>query len=398
MKIRTLTISLAVATIAVVVLAVGFTTDFSKDSEVIFFPEKLEFRAEIREGEELRTVQYFKDGLTPMHAVAEHKDGKVSQYWYYETGKIREAQTHSEEIDSERHLLRHALIAEDGATYLSDTEYADNGLPWKITTLIDELTTERKIFFPGTEQLNHLQTLVKMRVGWVKTIDETFNPEGRLVSVLNVLEDGSTTTSNYNEDGKVEAVFSGNNYGTKYGERWLYPDGETIRREVDQDRSGTTLNLYREDGSLESTLHWSGPIDQGGVLIHTKFSADGKKTLKQSFMFRDGKYQPWVISIFREDGKDLRNIYYSNGSSVPTSDTLYDEDDPKARDRVLRDFDENGFLTKTKTFRANVSGVEEHFTPEDNIVIHVPDEYLVFPVYEAPKQVIAYSPPRGPHP
>lgn len=394
---RTLIASLAVAVIAIATLATYLITDFSKEPEGNFFPEKLEFRAELREGEELRVVQYYPDNLTPMHALAEHKDGKLSEYWYYESGRTKEAKTHSAITDGERQLLRHALVAEDGATFLSDTEFAENGLPWKNTVLVDELTTRRTIYFPGTEQLNHDQTLVKMRVGWVKTRDRIYNQNGLLASVFELLDDGSGKTSVYAENGSVEAIITKGPYGSKYAQAWLYPDGKTTRREVDQDRSGTTLNLYREDGSLETRLHWSGPVDKGGVLIHTMFDADGKKTLKQSFMFRDGKYHPWVISVFREDGKDLRNIYYSNNSPVPTSDTLYDENDPKARDRVLRNFDENGFLTKTKTFRGGVSGAEEFFTPEDNIVVEVPDHYLVFPEYEAPEQVIPYNPPRGPH-
>lgn len=64
---------------------------------------------------------------------------------------------------------------------------------------------------------------------------------------------------------------------------------------------------------------------------------------------------------------------------------------------MLRQFDENGFLTETKTWRGAISGKVETFTPKDNIRVTVPDEYLVFPIYENPPQKVPYNPNRGPY-
>lgn len=387
----------AVAALSAVVAF--FLIDFSEKPKPRFFPEKLEFRVELHEDEAVRNVQYYPDGLTPMHAIADHKDGKLSEYWYYDNGKVREAKTLSapDEETAKRHLLREAHVATDGVTYQSDVEFFDDGTKWKETVLVSEDRTERRVFYPLSGALQSDQKLSKMRVGWVKTEEKIFSEAGLLTSLFTLLEDGSRVTKAFDETGKVTSIVTWDQYSSRYKEDWLYPDGSTIRRHLEQAADGTEVKENREDGTLERKLKWAGDIDKSGVLIVTRYNGQEQEVFEQYFMFRDGQYRIWNISVHRKDGKDLRNIYFDNGSTIPTSDVLYDESDPAARDRVLRQFDENGFLTETKTWRGAISGKVETFTPKDNIRVTVPDEYLVFPIYENPPQKVPYNPNRGPY-
>lgn len=379
--------------------AAFFLIDFSEKQKARYFPEKMEFRVELHDDEAVRTVQYYPDGLTPMHAIADHKDGKLSEYWYYETGKVREAKTLSapDEETAKRHLLREAHIAADGVTYQSDVEYFDDGSMWKETRLVGEDRTERRVYYPQSGALQSDQKLSKMRVGWVKTEEKIFSEEGLLTSLFTLLEDGSRVTKAFDETGKVTSIVTWDQYGSRYKEDWLYPDGETVRRQVEQAGDGTEVKENREDGTLKRKLKWAGEIDKSGVLIVWLYNEQEQELFEQYFMFREGRYHIWSISVHRSDGKDLRNIYFDHGSTIPTSDVLYDEGDPKARDRVLRQFDENGFLKETKTWRGAINGLVESFTPKDNIRVTVPDEYLVFPTYENPPQKVPYNPNRGPY-
>ena len=385
----------------VLAIAAVFLIPGNETSPPNLFEQKLDVRLELRDGESGRVVSYFPDGITRKHGIADHTDGRQSQYWYREDGTLREAITFSPESDSGRSILRRATIDTDGKTFLTDEEFYDNGFPLRSLKLTDSQTSEEKLFFEA--ESGKLQTVTTITRD---NEENTWQLLHRLVYRIDgtrqeetYVQDKVSTTSHFNEEEVLAQV--------QVQERWNYKETDyriedgSVAREVVQDSSSTEVFFRRNDGSLEEMWGFYGPVTSTGMHVY-HYDTAGKQLFHQWWSYLQGEHVLQSISVYDEEtGKSARRSIYlevfdgedKNIGDI-TGEIIYHSENGKKGPHTVRVYYPGGNL-RTETLYSGGSDIvsKAEFSVEEN---KRPDDldarWLTRREFEEIQQVIEYIP------
>lgn len=366
------------------------------------FEQKLDVRLELRDGEDGRIVSYYDDGLTRKHGIANHTDGRQSQYWYREDGTLKEAITFGQETDSGRTILRRATIDIDGKTFLTDDEFAADGKPLRTLKLVDANTSVEETFFQEERGKLKARTTITRdneEKTWTLLSQMVYRLDGSKQEETSVADEISTTKL-YNEQEVLVQV--------KVQERWKYKETDyrldgTVEREVVQDSSSTEIFFRRPDGSLEEMWALYGPVDATGLHIYYYDTAE-QQVFHQWWSYLNSTHVLNSISVYdKETGSSVRRKIYleifdkedSKAGDI-TGETIYHSENGKKGPHTVRIFHPGGAL-KVETLYAGGSEVtskvehsaEENIRPDDlearwltrrkpkefpNVIEYIPDD------------------------
>lgn len=280
------------------------------------WPVHLSKGVELPKGEELRHVDYYPGGNTPKYALAEHQDGQLSHYWYRSTGKLREAKTFSRVNGGKRALLRHAFFEVDGANYLLDMQFYADGVMKKLTQKITDTVTFRWHYF-DTGELELFENFEKTdKPGlWLRRIADTYRKDGSLAENFVRRDKNTWESRTFNPEMKLLSVKIKSDGGYVFKASEYFPDGETVRRKIEQYSSYTEDWLYHPNSQVYEHRKWIGTVSTG-TLYFDRFDPDGAKTLEQVWNFDEKvkAYTPmWIIAF--EQGKAKYRFWFTIGTS-----------------------------------------------------------------------------------
>lgn len=386
-------ITLAAVSISALAMAGGYFATAGDTISTDVFPDRLPVRAELHQGEDLRTVEFHADGITPRHALAHNSDGTTSHYNYRVDGTLETAETILTREDGTNVVIRHADIMADGVTYKYDVQYFEDGVrKFKENRLVDA-TTQHRQYFHDNGVVRADQTIVYdsksySKKGWKLFAESTYRPDASLVSTFKYLENDGSDRQYFSDKGVLTSWKKVTNYASNYEEVQFQPDGKTPIRVMKQDHQNTEVITYRPDGSMFENRKWYGPVESAMMTVIT-YDQKGIRVLSQSYMGATDKYRLWSINSFTADGKDdHRHISFTVGGAV--TETVYFGDGSKWTNRY---FGVDGFLQKETDMVAGQGAVAtREYTAADNIRMDIPAEWLVMTKWELPPQIIPYVP------
>ncbi|MDZ4837433.1 MAG: hypothetical protein SGJ27_26910 [Candidatus Melainabacteria bacterium] len=391
-------IAVAAVSICAVALTAGYYATASDTIEDHHFPTRLPIQAELHDGEDLRNVDFYEDGITPRNAVAYNSDGTTTNYAYRVDGTLKVAETIKTLENGKAIVIRRADIMPDGVTYEHDVEYFDDGVQMrKENRLVDAATQHRKYFY-ANGAIRSNQTIVfdsksYSKKGWKLFIESTYRVDSTLASTFKLLEDDGYERNTYSDKGVLVASTKMGRWETNYEEATFQADGKTPIRVMKQDHQSTEVLSYRVDGSLAERRQWFGALTSAMMTV-TEYDTRGIRVLSRNYMSQSDKFRLYTITEYTADGKDeLRNIYFEIGGAA--SETNYSLDGESGWTRRL--FSVSGYLEKEMDVIGGKGTVAtREYTEADNIRLNLKPEWLVMTEFETPKQIIPYV-PQGMH-
>lgn len=376
---------------AIALTGIRFATTGDTISDEVF-PEKLPVQAELHDGEILRNVEFYPDGVTPKHAFAYNNDGTLTDYWYREDGTLERAESFWQNEDGSRIVLRRAEFLPDGVTYKYDIEYFADGIARaKELVLIDDNRQHRQFFWPnGVVRLD--QVILRDQKGWKLKSRWEYREDASTLSRYEAGDNDSFEEWIHSEKGLLITYKKKTAWGGSYTEEnYGGEDGNTVMRRMTQNHMSTKVETFDTSGKPLEERVWFGAIETGMMNV-TVFDDAGKKRFYQSYMPKDGKPRLYVITEFKPDGKDGRNFYFQQDGAI--SETVYNEDGSKWTRRLFRP---DGTLAEEIDMEKGKGKVgTRQYEESADIRVQIPQEYLVFRPFTAPDQIIPYI-PQGPY-
>jgi len=362
------------------------------------FPSQLSVRAEVHEGEVVRTVELYPNG-TPRFGEAENADKSVTKFWYREDGTLAKAVTESApDEQGKRTQLRYAEVGADGKTYVYDVEYNAAGDKLKETRLVDANTTERTYFFPVGDT-RRTQVIALDTRGWKLVTEDVFREDRTLVHTLRSGEAGSWEENDFADDGKtVVGLRRLRKHSVDYVDWQFDATGVTKLREVMQTNSRTTVTIRRpDDGSISEVREWTGEVEKSSMLVYI-YDRAGNRMYDQWWDMKEGKYVLWMVREYRPDGTQSRQLLHDKNGGFIVAELVYSGDGMGGNNSTFlrRKYRADGTLETEEDVVASKVAALREFTPADNRRIEVAPEHLAFSAYTAPPQVVPYSPPGPP--
>lgn len=360
------------------------------------FPSLPTTRAELHDGETIRSVELYPDGVTPRRGTAVSVDDSETRFEYRPDGTLARVTTMSAPDEKgERRLMRFAEIAEDGKTYAYDVEYFPSGTTAKETRLVDPANTHRSYFFEDGS-VRRTQVIALDSKGWKLVTEDIFREDQTLAHTLRSAEHGAYEKTWYAEDG-VRVTTVNKFVPGRYIEYTLSADGETKLREVYQDYNGTRITTRRENGVVEKTRSWTSEVGKGSMIVEV-MDESGTLIYDNWWILRDGNYTLWMHREYRPDGTNSRQLIFRDDSTTVETELVYTGDGRKIADSFIRrKYRPDGTLATEEDVEKYKTVAERQFTPEDNRRALVDPERLLDGEYTAPPTVVPYVPPMSEH-
>ncbi|MCA9806011.1 MAG: hypothetical protein KC777_28780 [Cyanobacteria bacterium HKST-UBA02] len=345
---------------------------------------------EFHPDETSRTVELYPSGAR-QHAVAQQKDGLITDYWYRQDETLKEAITRT--ADGE--VRRHAYVQPDGLTYKLDTEFYPGGQTKKIRELLDDHTTRLRFFF-ANGIVNKDQSILLREKGWVMVSEDVRREDDSLEQTFRLADDGSMLTERFSPTGVLTAHMEKNKQNTSYTEVWYLDDGKTLTRKLEQTNEGTLITLLDPTGATTETYQFHGDMKKYGS-VWRKVYVDGKKVLEQWYELRkDGSINLDLVKTFLPNGKEGYLVWFADDGVTVTCEVIYHGDQEIKSGRTIKRYrEEDGSLKEVEELDGNNKTVSEVQYPEGNSTKVTADPSLTGPMtIEMPPFIIPYAPPQ----
>jgi hypothetical protein len=358
------------------------------------FQTSTAIRAELHDGETIRTVEFYPDGITPRKSVAQNVDGSNTTYTYRTDGTLDKIVTDSAaDQNGLRSRLRYSEIAPDGKTYAYDVEWAADGTKRKETRLVNNETTERSYFY-ADGNVRRSQVIALDSKGWKLVTEDIYREDRTLAHTLRSGQHDSFEATDYAADG-VRAVFVKKLVSGQYVEFTLADDGVTKLREVVQRSDGTTITVRRPDGTIAERRQWTSTVNQGSMVVEV-MDGGGKLMYDNWWVWKDEKYVLWSHREYRADGTNSRQIIFASDGKTAETELVYDGDGRMGgtSNFLRRKYRPDGTLATEEVVVKYQTQSTAEFSVEDNKRLVMDPSRLVDSEYTAPPTVVPYVPPR----
>lgn len=356
-------------------------------------------------GEDIRFVTYpSKDSNIPEEVQIEYKSGVTGYIFYRQDGTIRETTEYWPALPNtaQRQLKTGSLRTSDGAGFLSDKSFRQDGTREREGTRLADGTYQIDYFFANGTTL-HKHQLVS--ADNKPLLEQVYNESGQLKGFTQVEASGKLTTTTYYDDGKRESVtVVPVTYWENITSESYYEDGVTLKRKIEWTSYSITVDYYRADGTkrlaVAETLYSTG----SQVWMH--YDAKGKAVLKQTYRVetkQDSATGQTVKTYLLRSVEELNALGQATRQIEVASDgvTPYRVTIPKPPGNywagTVKTFRSDGTLEKVeeRNSRGDVVSTKTH-TAQENIRENIPGAYLVKPVEETlpvPPKKTATPPP-----
>lgn len=269
--------------------------------------------------------------------------------------KTHDAQGH---LASERHLRLDGSLEMDG-----QFDGANNYV--------------RHLYFPAAGQDPHALSVSAVQNfdrAWHPTIETDFRPDGT-TSLVHTWSGADDLVKIMATDGKTIVSAEGKKNGDYYSVSY-YPDGQSIKQDIQNGNEGTTIQWFRQDAAHSLALKVtfdnknSDQIvianSQGQPLLLQVWSPDADPSGQPA-----SDDQPRLldrVDHFRADGKVDVRYQFDRQSQSLTSVTYYQGDNPTEYGaRVVYTVNEDGLATRVTTFDSrNSTDSGKALTEKDN--------------------------------
>lgn len=341
-----------------------------EESDLPSYPSKTEQRVELpRDGrdDEVRYVDYAKDGVTPVKARVEYRNGNTAHATYHDNGKVKEwREFYPASEDGTRQLRLHAELSPD-EHYKSDELYRSDGSLARSGREVNREYYDANWFFEdGKTVSRHKQ--IKLDADKTVYFDEQFRPTGTLLSQKRLYPDGKLILTNFAENGLPSTRWTTNkNY--RYGSLFeqFYPDGVKVRVKAEYTPMIVSAEYLREDGSVEQARVTNRFYRALEVSLADK---NNQITRKQIWRLTDDKGGMMLRQIADMHNGKARYISLHSDGKTPQQ---------VEHEGVLSIYRPDGTLESELVRR---SGETRKFSSEDNIRITLPASYFVDPAHE----------------
>lgn len=341
-----------------------------EESDLPSYPSKTEQRVELpRDGreDEVRYVDYAKDGVTPVKARVEYRNGNTAYATYHDNGKVKEwREFYPASADGKRQLRLHAELSVD-EHYKSDELYrADGSLARSGREVNREYYDANWFFEDGKTVSRHKQ--IKLDADKTVYFDEQFRPTGTLLSQKRLYPDGKLILTSFAESGLPSTrwtTMKNYRYGSLFEQ--FYPDGVKVRIKAEYTPMVINAEYLREDGSVEQARVTNRFYRAVEVALADK---NNQITRKQTWRMTDDKGGKILRQIAdMHNGKARYISLHSDGRTPQQIET----------DGVVRSYRADGTLEAEYNRRTNET---RKFSPEDGMRVTLPESYFVDPAHE----------------
>jgi hypothetical protein len=287
---------------------------------------------------------------------------QVFAYYKGESKDLQGPLMYEKTHDAQGHLASERHLRADGSLEMDGIFKADN-------------TYVRHLYFPGPSQdprtlvVSTEQIFDKL---WHPTLKTDFGPDGTRVSVHIWGAGTDELVATLSADGKTIVSAEGKKNGSYYSVLY-YPDGQSIKMDIQNGYSGTTIQWFRQDEAHSLALKATFDNSQNDQIVITNKA--GKPLVNQvwSLDYSGQPYsadQPRVldhIDHYNDSGRvDIRYDFDRISRSVKTV-TYYkgDNQEPYGM-RFVYTVGTDGLATKVESYDAhNTSDGGKPLTPAD---------------------------------
>lgn len=317
--------------------------------------------------EEIRYVTYAQDGVTPVSARVEFRNGNTAYAVYHANGKVKDWQEFYPAGPDGKRQMRLKVILSDKEHYKSDTLYRDDGTLAREGREVNRAYYEANWYYEdGKTVSRHKQ--IKLDSDKTLLFDEKFRPTGTLLSQMRLHPDGKMVTTSFSETGLPTTRWTTSKvygYGALFEQ--FYPDGVTVRIKGEYQALTTYVEYYRLDGTVEQRRLRNRLFNDLQVVLSDR---NGKLIQRQVWRFSSGNDGKLLRQIHDLHNGVAREIRLHPDGKTPSTITV---------GRVEKTFRRDGTLEKVVDRNA---GTTRRYTVEDNIRENLPDSYFVDPPHE----------------
>lgn len=357
-----------------------------KEADEDVYPASLPVRVELKDethGEEIRYVTYAKDGVTPLSATVEYKNGNHADLKLHPNGAEAERHEYYPERDGRR-VLRLYVRSDDKKRFLEDKLFRKDGTLFRSGARLRDGTYEARWYhLDGISVMRHKLVNDKGNndVKRITLLDEKIRLDGSFESVMKLLPDGRRLTTFYSPQGvRTEMWLRTNTPGDTSEYSRYYDDGNTLSMKVSYGPQFTQAEYYRPDGTMRLARFKSifGEID---VFV---FDEKGDTKFRQRWRFtsQDNSLLLRRVLVY-SGGIAVKSIVLQKDGKTP--DTIETAANVGDKHGFLRDFRADGTLeSETRRDAAGNTISTKKFTPQQNIREKIADELLRDYAFEEP--------------
>jgi antitoxin component YwqK of YwqJK toxin-antitoxin module len=356
--------------ILALVPVLGLLGGCREDADLPPYPMKTEQRIELpgsSSSQDVRTVTYAPDGVTPISARIEFRDGKVATATYHSNGAVKEwTEYYQVSMDGKRQLRLRATLS-DAERYISDELYRPDGTLERQGREVNREFYDASWFFEDGKTVSRHKN-IKLDAEKTVLLDEKFRRTGTLLSQRRQHSDGKIVLTTFGEVGLPTAQWTTNKnyrYGAFYEQ--YYEDGVNVRIKARFDPYSSVTTLLRRDGTVEQVR---GRDRYFNTLRVEVADAKEKVVLRQIWRFTTGDEGKLLRQVFDVHNGNVREMQlYPDGKTVQWT----------IENGVERLYRKDGTLEQE---RDRATGKSRNFTREDHILLQVPASYFVDPANE----------------
>ncbi len=350
------------------------------------YPASLPVRVELKDethGEEIRYVTYAKDGVTPVSATVEYKNGNHANLKLHANGAEAERHEYFPERDGKR-VLRLYVRSDDKNRFLEDRLYREDGTLFRNGMRLRDGTYEARWYhLDGTSVMRHKLVDDKGNEDTkrITLLDERIRLDGSFESVMKLLPDGRRLTTFFSLAGTRTEMWLRSNVagGTSEYSRY-YGDGNTLSMKVSYGPQFTQAEYFRPDGTMRLARFKSifGEID---VFV---FDEKGDTNFRQRWRFtsQDNSLLLRRVLVYSGEIAVKSIVLQKDGKTAASIETAASVGDKHG---TLREFRADGTLaSETKRDATGNIISQRKFTSQQNIREKIADEYLRDQSYEEP--------------
>lgn len=357
-----------------------------RGNEDTIHPATLPVRVELKNephGEEIRYVTYAADGITPVSAVVEYKNGNHAELKLHANGTEAERLEYFPEHNGKR-VLRLFVRSNDKKQFLEDKLYREDGSLFRTGKRLRDGTYEASWYYTdGKSVLRHklINDKGNEDVKRIVLLDEKIRLDGSFESVMKLLPDGRRLTTFYSPQGVREKMWLRSDVPGEMSEYSQYfADGNTLSMKVNYGPQFTQTEYYRPDGTMRLARFKSifGELD---VFV---FDANGDAMFRQRWRFtsQDNSQLLRRVLVY-SGGIVVKSIVLQKDGKTP--DTI--ESAAKVGDKfgTKKEFRQDGTLASEEIRDATGNTIStKKYTSQQNIREKIADQYLRDYPFEEP--------------
>lgn len=377
----------------------------NEDSKVFDELKGRDNRVFLMDNEIIRVVEYHSDRISRRHATAHSTNGETTEFWYWPSGKLKEAVTFYSDVQtgkSAKKIRRKATFLKDGVTYATDFEYRVDGTMHTSTVLNQsgDHSTRSRFFEDGKvkqEELFVLRPTLPLAT-WYRLSSRLFHANGTLAQSFDASGLFGAIEARYDLQGRLLFTSQLSDYATDYTESWFFQDGKTLKRKVTQSTGGTNLKTFSQEGILLEERFWYGNVGEGMMKVKTFDPTSGIQLLEQLFTFDSiqRQYRPYSFSVFENGKKSLYALLFLGTPDKVKTFTRYFSDKGDLGERTTIVFDREGFVESE--FRHDGTGKvvkKTEYKQGDKVQRALPPlnpEWLLMRDYTIPPKIVKFEP------